>query len=228
MSAVTELDGGRIPTRDCGICLEELKNGKSVVAHARNGQKHPIHKICLTAWLKTSNQCPDCRVRIKMTAPRQENSYNPLAGGIGAALMSGVTIAGVKTIVKIVAASQAGASWAQNLISMTKAVAVITTIAAELFSKTPDPSFNTIDEMAYIGLIVLAGLSIVMTSAVISEALVRKIGSQRNATIAGTALSVAGSLPTLLITQDARISILTGAILGGAISHVSTPWFDEP
>ena len=49
--------------QDCGVCLDPLD--KDVVTHdGTAGSKHPLHKKCVSKWLKNSTTCPVCRVEI--------------------------------------------------------------------------------------------------------------------------------------------------------------------
>ena len=47
----------------CGICLENMYFGGSL---SKLSCKHIFHKNCLFTWLKYKNQCPFCRIRIKL------------------------------------------------------------------------------------------------------------------------------------------------------------------
>lgn len=50
---------GGAPIPSCSVCLEEFKDGKSVVR--RLPCLHYYHAKCIDKWLKTSPLCPVCK-----------------------------------------------------------------------------------------------------------------------------------------------------------------------
>lgn len=57
----------------CGICLEDLNDGKTVVAH-RSRHIHPFHKECIKNWIRPSltktgtSLCPTCFEPINLSS----------------------------------------------------------------------------------------------------------------------------------------------------------------
>ena len=47
----------------CGICLEPLIFSDTV-AHAGEGKKHPLHRICAQTQALIKDECPSCRTKI--------------------------------------------------------------------------------------------------------------------------------------------------------------------
>lgn len=48
----------------CGICLDDLLNGKNVVVHEGQGLLHPMHLECVKKTLQQLNVCPFCQVEV--------------------------------------------------------------------------------------------------------------------------------------------------------------------
>lgn len=51
------------PEDRCGICLAPLRD-EMAVAHPGEGQKHPVHRRCMQAWVRTNPQCPICKAGV--------------------------------------------------------------------------------------------------------------------------------------------------------------------
>lgn len=53
------------PLDVCAICLENLGNGKTVLAHeGASGALHPLHRNCFETYLKYVKNCPICKAKV--------------------------------------------------------------------------------------------------------------------------------------------------------------------
>jgi Ring finger domain len=65
----------------CSICLESMEYS-DCIAHDKGGEKHPTHRKCIEAWIKSSGdfKCPVCKIPTEIDNFIIKFKINVLAG----------------------------------------------------------------------------------------------------------------------------------------------------